>query len=173
MAAPVVLRPILPSDDDAVAAIIRAVMPAFGASGPGFAILDPEVSAMSSAYAAPRSRYLVLDREGVVVGGGGFAPLEGAEPDICEIRKMYFLPEVRGAGLGGRLLDLLLSLAGEEGYRLAYLETLESMDDARRLYEKRGFLRRATPLGNTGHFGCNRWYELALPGNVRDVPARE
>ena len=43
------IRPVRPGDDAAVAAIIRTVMPEFGADGPGFAIHDPEVSAMSAA----------------------------------------------------------------------------------------------------------------------------
>ena len=40
------IRPIEPRDDAAIAAIIRAVMPEFGADGPGFAIHDAEVDAM-------------------------------------------------------------------------------------------------------------------------------
>ncbi|CAM5486287.1 hypothetical protein RLIN73S_06581 [Rhodanobacter lindaniclasticus] len=67
-------------DDAAVAAIIRAVMPAFGADGPGFAIHDPEVDHYA-AYAQPRCSYFVVERGGVVVGGGGVAPLEGGEPE--------------------------------------------------------------------------------------------
>ena len=43
------IRPIAPTDDAAMAAIIRAVMPEFGASGDGFAINDPEVDWMSRA----------------------------------------------------------------------------------------------------------------------------
>jgi putative acetyltransferase len=35
------IRPIRPGDDRFVAAIIRTVMPEFGAGGPGFAINDP------------------------------------------------------------------------------------------------------------------------------------
>src|SRR5690348_7685305 len=34
------IRPIEPRDDEAVARVIRAVMPEFGAAGPGFAIHD-------------------------------------------------------------------------------------------------------------------------------------
>src|SRR6478736_2004892 len=48
------IRPITPADDAAVAAIIRTVMPEFGASGDGFAINDPEVDWMHRAYSAPR-----------------------------------------------------------------------------------------------------------------------
>lgn len=54
------IRPIEPRDDAAVAAIIRAVMPEFGADGPGFAIHDAEVDTMSAAYARPRCSYLVV-----------------------------------------------------------------------------------------------------------------
>ena len=43
------LRPIEPGDDAAIAAIIRTVMPQFGASGEGFAINDPEVDWMTRA----------------------------------------------------------------------------------------------------------------------------
>src|SRR5690606_29509637 len=90
------IRPIRPGDDAAVAAIIRAVLPEFGATGPGFAINDPEVDWMSRAYAAPRRAYFVIEGDGGrVVGGGGVGPLEGGDADTCELRKMYFLPEAR------------------------------------------------------------------------------
>ena len=67
-------------------------MPEFGADGPGFAIHDAEVDAMYEAYARPRSAYFVVERGGKVIGGGGIAPLENGEADVCELRKMYFLP---------------------------------------------------------------------------------
>ena len=80
-------RPIQPQDDAAVAAIIRAVMPEFGADGPGFALHDPEVDHMSRAYAAPGAAYfVVVDEGGKAVGGGGIAALEGGEPGVCELR---------------------------------------------------------------------------------------
>ena len=82
------IRPIAPGDDATMAAIIRSVMPEFGADGPGFAIHDPEVDAMSAAYAAPRHRYFVVERNGRVEGGGGIAPLAGGDGMVCELRKM-------------------------------------------------------------------------------------
>ena len=83
-----------------MAAVIRRVMPEFGADGPGFAIHDPEVEHMHAAYAQPRSAYSVVELDGRVCGGGGVAALADAEADICELRKMYFLPELRGMGAG-------------------------------------------------------------------------
>jgi putative acetyltransferase len=162
MRADITIRPIEPTDDAAVAALIRTVMPEFGAKGPGFAINDPEVDCMSSAYRGARHGYWVLERAGRVVGGGGFAPLDGGPADTCELRKMYFLPEVRGLGLGAQLLDLVLARAKEAGFGTCYLETLASMKGAQRLYEKKGFTRLAGPKGSTGHFGCNTFYERAL-----------
>lgn len=156
------IRPIGPADDAAVAAVIREVMPCFGACGPGFALGDPEVSHMSAAYAAPRSAYFVLEVDGRVLGGAGIAPLEGGDPDTCELRKMYFLPEARGRGLGARMLGLCLDRARGFGFRRCYLETLSGMDAAMRLYEKSGFRPLAGPMGDTGHFGCDRQYLLEL-----------
>src|SRR5579862_5022649 len=94
------IRPIEARDDAAVAAIIRTVMPEFGADGPGFAIHDAEVDTMSAAYSRPRHAYFVIERDGVVQGGAGVAPLAGGADDVCELRKMYFLPSLRGLGAG-------------------------------------------------------------------------
>jgi len=154
------LRPIRPEDDQAIAAIIRSVMPEFGADGPGFAIHDPEVDAMSAAYAIPRAAYFVVEVEGRVVGGGGIAPLLGADVGTAELRKMYFLKEARGLGAGSALLRHLLNLAKDYGFAQVYLETLTGMDAAQKLYQHLGFQRLDKQMGSTGHFGCNRYYLL-------------
>jgi putative acetyltransferase len=156
------IRPIGPEDDAAVAAIIREVMPSFGACGPGFALGDPEVDHMSACYAQPRSAFYVLEEAGRLIGCGGIAPLTGADAGTCELRKMYFLPEARGRGLGERMLRLCLDRARELGYQRCYLETLTGMDAAMRLYQRLGFRLLPGPLGNTGHFSCDRQYLLEL-----------
>ena len=166
------LRPIRAEDDAAIAAIIRAVMPEFGAVGEGFAINDPEVDFMSRAYSTPRAAYFVVERqeregrdEGerrVVVGGGGIAPLVGGDGETCELRKMYFLRESRGHGVGERLLTKCIEAARDFGYARCYLETLTGMDSAQRLYVKMGFEKLCGPLGATGHGGCDRFFVRAL-----------
>ncbi len=152
------IRPIEPRDDAAVAGIIRTVMPEFGADGPGFAIHDAEVSQMHAAYAKPGAAYFVIERNGRVLGGGGVAALEGSEPSVCELRKMYFLPELRGLGAGQALITHCLDAARSLGYRTCYLETLTHMHAAQALYIKNGFHRIDQAMGNTGHFSCNRFY---------------
>jgi putative acetyltransferase len=157
-----VLRPIEPRDDAAVASIIRTVMPEFGADGPGFAIHDPEVATMSAAYSRPRHAYFVVERNGRVIGGAGIAPLEGGDPGVCELRKMYFLPDARGLGAGERMLRHCLAFAREAGFKLCYLETLAGMKQAQKLYRRLGFEPLCAPMGKTGHFGCDNWYALDL-----------
>lgn len=158
------IRPLEARDNAQVAQIIRSVMPEFGADGPGFAIHDAEVSAMYEAYLPPRSAYFVVEVDGIVCGGGGIAPLIGQETDICELRKMYFLPALRGLGAGHALIRHCLDFARSAGYARCYLETLTGMDRAQALYERVGFQQLPAALGSTGHFGCNRFYALDLQG---------
>jgi putative acetyltransferase len=161
-AAQVRLRPIRPRDNAAVAAIIRGVMTEFGAVGPGYSINDPEVDAMARAYAPARHAFFVVEREGRVLGGAGIAPLEGGDPETCELRKMYVLPEGRGLGVGQMLLDRCLDAAREAGFRRCYLETLQRMEQARRLYERNGFRPLCSAQGRTGHTTCDTWYAREL-----------
>lgn len=157
-----ILRQIEPTDDAAVATIIRTVMPEFGVKGPGSALHDAEVDAMSASYSRPRHGYFVVEHGGRVMGGGGIAPLTGADPSVCELRKMYFLKEARGHGLGETLVRRCLAFAKDAGYHLCYLETFTEMVRAQKLYERLGFARIPQAMGNTGHFSCNHFYTLDL-----------
>jgi putative acetyltransferase len=152
------IRPIEPADNAAMAAIIRAVMPEFGADGPGFAIHDAEVDAMHESYSQPRSSYFVVERDGAVIGGAGVAPLEGGEPDVCELRKMYFLPAARGIGAGTAMMRRCLDAARADGFKRCYLETLTGMDAAQTLYRRSGFTALCSAMGGTGHHGCDRYF---------------
>ena len=156
------IRPITKADNRAVADIIRKVMPEFGANKAGFAIHDPEVDDMHGTYATNDAAYFVIEKDGDVLGGAGVAPLAGGESGICELRKMYFLSETRGRGLGKKLLATCLEKAKELGFTHCYLETLERMHQAQGLYRSFGFKPLKRPMGQTGHFGCDSWYLLEL-----------
>ena len=156
-----VLRPMTAADDADVAAIIQGVMPEFGADGPGFAIHDAEVTAMHAAYQRSGAAYFVIEKDGAVLGGGGVAPLDG-EAGVCELRKMYFRPALRGLGAGTALIGRCLQAARGLRYRQCYLETLTGMDAAQALYERAGFQQVERAMGATGHFSCNRFYLRSL-----------
>lgn len=156
------IRPIRPADDTPLADIIHAVLGEFGATGDGFAGADAEMASLSAAYAAPRHAYFVAEAAGQVIGGAGIAPLDGGDATTAELRKMYLLPTSRGHGVGARLMRACLDAARAAGFTRVYLETLESMTAARRLYQAHGFVPLDAPLGDTGHHGCNCWYALTL-----------
>ncbi len=156
------IRPIARRDDPSLARIVRAALTEYGATSPGFAFHDPEVDELTSAHAGAGCGYWVVVRRGRVVGGAGFAPLAGGDPHVCELRKMYFLPESRGVGMGAKLLAHVLAETRRAAYRVCYLETMSAMAPARRLYESFGFRRIERPMGATGHFSCDAWYVLDL-----------
>ncbi|MGD8384057.1 MAG: GNAT family N-acetyltransferase [Lysobacterales bacterium] len=151
------IRPIRPSDNAAVAAIIREVMTEFGAVGCGFSINDSEVDDMYGAYQGRGHAFYVVTIGGTVLGCAGIAPLSGGDADTCELRKMYFLPRLRGRAAGSALMRQCLHAASAAGFRYCYLETTTGMRQARRLYQRFGFADLDKPLGNTGHTGCGSW----------------
>jgi adenine deaminase len=157
------LRPIQPNDNEAVAKIIRTVMTEYGAVGKGFSIEDPEVDHMCEAYAHERAAYYVIEaNDGRLLGCGGVAPLEGGAAGTCELKKMYFYPELRGLGWGKRLVLALEDEARKRGFDTMYLETLGRMDLANRLYQHMDFIQISGPNGNTGHNSCDHFYEKKL-----------
>ena len=164
MSAPWILRPIRPQDDHAIGQIIHDVMTEHGCEGAGFAIHDAEVEAMSRHYQGNDASYYVVTNAGRVLGGAGFARLEGTGPEdaVCELRKMYYVAETRGLGLGHALLELLLDEMRLAGYRRCYLETTSWMDRAQQLYRRVGFAEQPNPEGLTGHHGCDAFFSREL-----------
>ena len=161
---PWLIRPMRPTDDRQIAAVIHDVMTEHGCSGAGFAIHDDEVAAMHRAYQATRAGYFVVARGDAVLGGAGYAQLEGTlhQDGVCELRKMYFRPEARGQGLGHAMLALLLDEMRAAGYRRCYLETTSWMEAAQRLYRASGFVEQPNSEGATGHHGCDRFFSRTL-----------
>lgn len=150
------IREIRPADNNAVERIIRSCLIEFGGDHEGTAWSDPNLGSFSEVYNTPDSRYWVAeDGSGKLVGGVGIGSL--GLPGICELQKMYCLPEARGTGVAGRLIETALQFA-KLHYESVYLETLESMKAAQRFYEKHGFRRLEHSISNTGHFACDVCY---------------
>ncbi|GAA5215604.1 GNAT family N-acetyltransferase [Corallincola platygyrae] len=155
------IREVRAEDNSALADVIRRVLIEFGANKPGFAWQDPSLDCMFESYSAPGHCYLVAIEDGKLLGGAGIGPLEGDGGARCELQKMYLLPDARGRGFGGQIIDRLLDWA-KHRYQYCYLETLASMSAANRLYLHRGFQQLAEPLGCTGHGSCDTWYGKRL-----------
>lgn len=153
-----VIREIQKSDNTAVAKLIREVMTEYNAVGEGFSIQDPEVDGMYEAYADSLCAFFVITENEQILGCGGIAPLSGGNGKTCELRKMYFYPQLRGLGMGKKLLEKCLKTAKMLHYTTCYLETCLSMQKAIALYEKNGFEMQNAQIGATGHTGCDAYF---------------
>lgn len=150
------IRQIITSDNPFLAAIIRDTLSEFGANHPGTVFFDPTTDALYELFQKPRSVYFVAeDEDGTIVGGGGIFPTEGLPVGTCELVKMYLLPRARGIGLGSSIIVKCLQWAKESGFNKVYLESMPELHLALKVYEKFGFTYLCSPLGNSGHFGCD------------------
>jgi putative acetyltransferase len=159
---PSIITSIHPEHDQDICHIIRQVGAEFGASGEGFGPADPEVLCMSQHYSDRNcSIYMIALVSGQVVGGCGIAPFNGSQ-EVCELRKLFLLPEVRGQGIGKKLVIQCLDYARSRQYKQCYLDTLTSMNKAVALYKKLGFNTLDHPLDGAIHHGCDIWMIKAL-----------
>jgi putative acetyltransferase len=84
--------------------------------------------------------WAVRDDDGTLLGCGALKELG---PDGGEIKSMRTAPAARGRGVAAGLLQHLIGVARDRGYRTVHLETgsMESFAPARRLYARHGFVR--------------------------------
>lgn len=151
------IRKIKKEDNQAVAKLIRSVFDEMEIPKTGTAYEDPYLDLMFEEYNKPKSVYFVVEIEGEILGCAGIAPLENGDPEICELQKMYFLPKLRGLGIGTEMMEQCLEQARSFGFKKCYIETMPFMHAAQKLYKKSGFEYLDAPMGNTGHSSCPVW----------------
>lgn len=151
------IRKISKEDNAAVAQLIRSVFDEMDIPKVGTAYEDPYLDLMFEEYSKPRSVYYVVEHNDRIVGSAGIAPLANEAVSICELQKMYFLPETRGMGIGTEMMEVCLQSARNFGYEKCYLETMPFMHGAQKLYKKTGFENIDGPMGSTGHSSCPVW----------------
>lgn len=158
MADEIVIRPIEHSDNKAIATIIRTTLTEFGVNKPGTVFYDDATDHLFEVFKnEPLSAYFIALINGTIVGGAGIYPTEGLPNKTCELVKMYLLKEVRGMGLGRKMIDLSLMIAKQKGFEQVYLETMPELKKAIAVYEQFGFNYLPGPMGNSGHNFCDVW----------------
>ncbi|MCW3086968.1 MAG: family N-acetyltransferase [Sediminibacterium sp.] len=154
----ILVRPIQPGDNAAMARIIRSSLEEFGSNRPGTVYYDETTDHLYELFAAnPSSRYFVAEKNNTIIGGAGIYPTDALPEGTCELVKMYLLPQARGLGLGRSMIDRCLKEAAAVGFTEVYLETMPELKKAVRVYEKFGFGFLTGPMGNSGHNGCGIW----------------
>jgi GNAT superfamily N-acetyltransferase len=73
----------------------------------------------------------------------GCAGLRLVSHDMGEVTRVFVAPEARGHGVGTRLLQVLEAQAREHGVTRLRLDTRSDLIEARRLYERHGYVEIA------------------------------
>lgn len=151
------IRDIQSEDNAEIARIIKRILEDFGVPKIGSAYADESLNNMVEAYDIDNAHYFVVLIEGKLVGGAGIAQLDNYHGKVCELQKMYLLPEARGKGIGRELIKVCIEKAKQFGYEQCYLETMPNMKIAQKLYQNNGFRYLDATLGDTGHSACPVW----------------
>ncbi len=123
-------------DREKVTALVSNVLAEFGLK------IDPEETDadlldIERNYLRAGGMFEVIeDERGRLLGTVGLYPVDDG---TCELRKMYFVPEARGRGLGKYILERAIARAAELGFERIILETASVLKAANHLYVKYGF----------------------------------
>jgi GNAT superfamily N-acetyltransferase len=107
-----------------------------------------ELANLPGKYAAP-SGVLLLAKEGAdCIGCGAIRRFGRPEDHLCEMKRLYVRPSVRGLGVGKRLAEQLIQEGIRLGYQTMILDTLDKLVAATNLYQTLGFVPIEPYYGN-------------------------
>ncbi len=95
-----------------------------------------EMASLPGAYAAQAGRLFFAEFEGRPAGCVGIRP---SSDGVCEMKRLYVEPEMRGSGIGRQLALAAIKAAKALGYRKVMMDTLPAMRIAVKLYRELGF----------------------------------
>jgi putative acetyltransferase len=113
-----------------------------------FQSFDQELASLPGDYAPPDGRLLLAEYRGQLAG---CVALHKLDPEVCEMKRLYLRPQLRGRGVGRALAEAVIAEARVIGYRRMRLDTVEPvMPNAVALYRRLGFREidpyRANPI---------------------------
>ena len=95
-----------------------------------------ELDTLPGKYSAPTGIILLAkERENIA----GIVALKQLEDGICEMKRLFVLPDYQGYGIGKMLAEALLDKAKDLNFKTMKLDTLGRLESAVALYNKLGF----------------------------------
>ena len=158
----IAIRPIEEKDNIKLAAAIRSILTEHGMNKPGTVFTDPTTDDLFGLFQTQKSCYWVVEEGDDILGGCGLFPTEGLPSNCVELVKLYLSKELRGQGIGKKLMEMCTDEAIKLGFNQIYLESMPELNSAVGLYEKMGYLVLNKPLGNSGHYACDLWMVKTL-----------
>ena len=129
------------SDCQRVVALVSSVLAEYGLQFDP-QTTDRDLKDLEANYLGRGGAFEVIEDQKLnLIGSVGLYPVDET---TCELRKMYFVPEARGLGLGNYILKRAIDRAKELGFKRMVLETSSRLEAANRLYAKFGF----TPMAS-------------------------
>ncbi|MCG8434371.1 MAG: GNAT family N-acetyltransferase [Gammaproteobacteria bacterium] len=127
-------------DCDAVQELVFSVLVEYGLT-PEPDGTDADLRDLVGVYIGPGGIFEVLvDEHQRIVGCYG---LYAISDTVCELRKMYLHPGVRGQGWGKSVLIRAIEQAKQIGFLTLDLETANCLKEAIALYRKFGFVEKS------------------------------
>lgn len=124
------------TDGEKIRALVFGTLGEFGLK-PEPETTDADLKDIEASYNLRGGLFEVIeDEEGRLLGTTGLYRLDD---ETCELRKMYFAPELRGRGMGRLMLGRTVSKARALGYKRITLETASVLKKAIKLYKRFGF----------------------------------
>ncbi|MCZ4304895.1 carbonate dehydratase [Zoogloeaceae bacterium G21618-S1] len=130
-----------------------------------FQNFDAEMASLPGAYSAPDGRLFLAEVEGKPAGCVGIRKFSDG---VCEMKRLYVEPSMRGQGVGRDLALAAIRTAKELGYKRIMLDTLPAMRIAVKLYRELGFTEAPayypTPIEGTIFLSLDLsgWSEAAV-----------
>jgi GNAT superfamily N-acetyltransferase len=110
-----------------------------------FQSFEEELAGLPRPYARPEGNAWLATADGQAAGCVAIKPLE---PGVCEMKRLFVRPAVRGTGAGRRLAEVCLEWSASAGYQLMRLDTLTRLRPALALYQSLGFQERSAYYAN-------------------------
>jgi ribosomal protein S18 acetylase RimI-like enzyme len=168
MSEPLIRSELLPEDLEAIVAHHRRVYgEEYGVDSRfGDFVAAAVARAAEHGFPSDRETIRIVELDGEHVGSIGLTDEGDGE---AAIRWVVFSPEIRGRGLGRRLLGEMLAFAEDHGYHRVWLETFSELTTAARLYRDAGFV--VTDADTAPRWGREsitmQRYELELEARAR------